>query len=301
MEKVVLKVRNLFKSYNGTEILKNFELEVYEGEIFAVIGPNGAGKSTLIEILSGMKKEYNGEINLYGHNPGDTEIKPKIFTLPERPPILWYIKVKEMVWLFCLLYNLQKVELQSLREVGLQGKENRLVRNLSKGELQRLFVALALMVDAPFMLLDEPTSGLDPKMRRDVWELLAHKVKNGKTTIFYSTHYLQEAYEWADRIALLHKGRILKIARPKDLINEVVGVKERISLPEGSVLPKFDKIIRHKLSTRKRVLLYPTDSKEVLNKLMKHGGLQFKVEETSLEDVFLILTGEEYVEGQISD
>jgi ABC-2 type transport system ATP-binding protein len=214
-------VRDLRKSYDGVEALRGIDFEVEEGEVFGLLGPNGAGKTTTVEILEGYRRRDAGDVSVLGHDPGDSPqaLRERIGVVlqhSELPPLL---TVREIHRMFAGYYAQPRDPDEVISVVGLADKRDARVRTLSGGQKRRLDLGVALVGDPDLVFLDEPTTGFDPGARRSAWELVRSLRSLGKT-ILLTTHYLDEAQQLADRVAVIHAGRIVSIGTPAQLIGD---------------------------------------------------------------------------------
>ena len=222
-----ISVRGLTKVYGGrlkdsVPAVDNISFTVAEGEVFGFIGPNGAGKTTTIKILLGLLFPTSGEAEVLGRPAGDIETKRRISYLPESPYFYEHMTGAEVIDFYCRLFRMdaaaRKQKTQELLErVGLAEDGNRTLRQYSKGMLQRIGIAQALINDPDLLFLDEPTSGLDPMAHKDITELIASLGKQGKT-VFLSSHQLGDVETVCDRVAIINRGRIVKIGTLDDLL-----------------------------------------------------------------------------------
>ncbi|MBN2041880.1 MAG: ABC transporter ATP-binding protein [Spirochaetes bacterium] len=223
----MIKIDNLKKNYKKIQALKGVSFNVAEGELFAYLGPNGSGKTTTIRILTGLTKSSGGEAFLNGHNINGKGIEGKkqfglvtqIINLDNE------LTINENLDLHGRLYGMKKTDRQAvievmLENVGLLERKNSLVKELSGGMKRRLMIARALMHSPGILFLDEPTAGLDPEIRRKLWSLIK-KIQQQGTTIFLTTHYIEEAEFLADRVCFLEQGEISAIDSPANFINSV--------------------------------------------------------------------------------
>jgi ABC-2 type transport system ATP-binding protein len=214
-------VRNLRKSYDGVEALRGIGFEVGPGEVFGLLGPNGAGKTTTVEILEGYRQRDAGDVSVLGHDPGDAPraLRERIGVVlqhSELPPLL---TVREIHRMFAGYYARPRDPDEVISLVGLENKRDARVKTLSGGQKRRLDLGVALVGDPDLVFLDEPTTGFDPGARRSAWELVRALRSLGKT-ILLTTHYLDEAQQLADRVAVIHAGRIVSIGTPAQLIGD---------------------------------------------------------------------------------
>lgn len=220
-------VRNLTKVYGGplkdrVPAVDNISFTVSEGEIFGFIGPNGAGKTTTIKILLGLLFPTSGEAEVLGRPAGDIETKRRISYLPESPYFYEHMTGAEILDFYCRLFRMGPAERKAkteelLERVGLAQDGHRTLRQYSKGMLQRIGIAQALINDPDLLFLDEPTSGLDPIAHKDITELIASLGKQGKT-VFLSSHQLGDVETVCNRVAIINRGKIVKIGTLDELL-----------------------------------------------------------------------------------
>ncbi|ACI21932.1 ABC transporter ATP-binding protein [Thermodesulfovibrio yellowstonii] len=219
---MIVKVENLVKKYDVHTVLDGLNFSVKEGDIFGFLGPNGAGKTTTIRILTGIMKADSGNVIINGYNVFNEPmtVKKIINALPESNGYYEWMTAYEYLEFFSKLYEekMSKHEINSLLEaVGLNGKEGYLIRSYSRGMKQRLGIARALINKPKLLLLDEPTNGLDPKGRRDIHDLLVDLNRKHGTTIFLSTHLLDNVERLCNKIAIINYGKIVWTAEVKDM------------------------------------------------------------------------------------
>jgi ABC-2 type transport system ATP-binding protein len=214
-----IRIRALFKTFRTglrrkkTRALKGLDLDVARGEIFGFLGPNGAGKTTAIKILVGLLKADSGEASLLGRPVADVSCRRRMAYLPELPDFYDYLTPVELLFHCGLLSGLDRHHIKRrvpelLERVGLDPEEKRSLRKFSKGMLQRVGIAQTMLADPDVYILDEPMGGLDPLGRRWVKDLILELGKSGKT-VFFSSHVLSEAEAVCDRVAFLHRGRLM--------------------------------------------------------------------------------------------
>ncbi len=211
-------VRGLRKSYAGFEAVRGIDFEVRRGEVFGLLGPNGAGKTTTVEILEGYRLRSAGEVSVLGYDPGQRsrDLRARVGIVLQSTGLYRHIKVREAVAHFAGMYPHPRDVDEVIAVCGLDGKEEATARTLSGGQLRRLDLALALVGDPELIFLDEPTTGFDPAARRNAWETIRSLKELGKTVLL-TTHYLDEAQELADRVAIIKDGRILIEGAPGSL------------------------------------------------------------------------------------
>jgi ABC-2 type transport system ATP-binding protein len=214
----VIEVKGLVKSYSDFKAVSGIDLEIQAGEIFALLGPNGAGKTTTVEILAGFRDRDAGSVNVLGFDPatkGDAgrTWRNRIGIVLQTVSDAGSFKVREIVRHFSAFYANPRDVDQVIEAVGLSAKRDSLVLELSGGQRRRLDVALGIIGSPELLFLDEPTTGFDPEARRAFWSLI-RDLKAGGTTILLTTHYLDEAEELADRVAVIAAGKILEVSTP---------------------------------------------------------------------------------------
>jgi ABC-2 type transport system ATP-binding protein len=213
-----IEVSALRKSYGDFEALRGIDITVRRGEVFGLLGPNGAGKTTTVEILEGYRARSGGEVSVLGHDPARREIalRRRIGIVLQSGGIYSYITPREALAHWASFYPHPRDVEEVLALAGLEDSADVRSRKLSGGQLRRLDFALALVGDPELIFLDEPTTGFDPEARRAAWETVRSLRDLGKT-ILLTTHYLDEAQELADRVAIVKDGRILAIGPPREL------------------------------------------------------------------------------------
>jgi ABC-2 type transport system ATP-binding protein len=211
-------VGDLRKSYGGHEALRGISFEIREGEVFSLLGPNGAGKTTTIEILEGYRDRDGGDVSVLGVDPAraSSAWRGRIGVVLQSSAMYETLTVRESLALFAGYYKQPRPVDEVVSVVGLEEKRDSLVRKLSGGQRRRLDFGLALVGDPELIFLDEPTTGFDPAARRNAWQTIRSLRELGKT-ILLTTHYLDEAEQLSDRVAVLREGRIVATGTPADL------------------------------------------------------------------------------------
>jgi ABC-2 type transport system ATP-binding protein len=229
-----ISVAGLRKSYGGIEAVAGVDLEVHHAEVFAFLGPNGAGKTTTVEILEGYRTRTAGDVRVLGVDPAHAtpawRDRIGIVLQSARPEP--YLTVRETVSEYAGYYSAPRSVDETIEHVGLTEQADRRVGKLSGGQQRRLDVALALVGDPDLVFLDEPTTGFDPSARRTAWRLISGLRDLGKTVLL-TTHYLDEAQELADRVAIISRGRIIAEGTPADLAGRDARAEIRFRLPDG--------------------------------------------------------------------
>jgi ABC-2 type transport system ATP-binding protein len=277
-----IEVTGLRKSYGSREVLHGLDFEVAEGEVFALLGPNGAGKTTTVEILEGYRDRSGGDVRVLGQDPGGAQpaLRARIGIVLQSSAFYPLLTVHEIVELFAGYYPTPRDPDDVIRLVGLEEARDTRVRPLSGGQKRRLDLALALVGDPELVFLDEPTTGFDPEARRRAWDTIRGLRELGKT-ILLTTHYLDEAQQLADRLAIVRDGRIAATGTPTELL-----------AANGSVEIRFQR-------DGETVIVHTDEPTRVLHDLtaeaLAHGreleGLE--VRRQTLEEVYLELVQDE--------
>jgi ABC-2 type transport system ATP-binding protein len=213
---MIIRVDNLVKKYNGHTALDDLDFTVEDGDIFGFLGPNGAGKTTTIRILTTILKADSGAVMIDGHNifKEPMAVKKIINALPESSGTYEWMTAGEYLEFFTRLYEAKPSQggIDTLLvTVGLQGKEKQAIRSFSRGMKQRLGIARALINRPKLLFLDEPTNGLDPQGRKDIHDLLINLNRKQGTTVFLSTHLLDDVERLCNRIAIINYGKIVRV------------------------------------------------------------------------------------------
>lgn len=219
----IISVNNLTKKYGEFEAVKGISFEVFEGEIFGLLGPNGAGKSTTLEIIETLRTKTSGTVIVAGFNldKDANEIKKIIGVQLQSSGFYPGLNLVELINLFNGLYNQNVNALELLDKVNLRDKAKAKVKELSGGQKQRFSIATTLINQPKIIFLDEPTTGLDPQARRNLWDLIK-QIRSEGTTVIITTHYMDEAELLCDRVAIIDAGKIISLASPDKLIDDLV-------------------------------------------------------------------------------
>lgn len=272
-----VQVRGLSKTYGSTVAVRNLDLEVAYGEIFAILGPNGAGKSTTIEILEGNRRRDSGEVTVLGEDPAAAgrTWRTRIGIVLQEVSDAGMLTVHETVQMFTRCYGHAREPADVLDLVGLGMVAGSRVRALSGGQRRRLDVALGIVGYPELVFLDEPTTGFDPEARRQFWDLIRLLAADG-TTIVLTTHYLEEAAALADRVAVVAGGRVVAVDAPAKLTG-YAGAAATVRWMDGKTL-------------RVEHTEHPT---ELIRHHSRHGREldQLTVTRPTLEDAYLHLIG----------
>ncbi|MFN2609100.1 MAG: ABC transporter ATP-binding protein [Acidimicrobiales bacterium] len=291
-----MEVRGLRKSYRGRPAVRGVDLSVARGEVFALLGPNGAGKTTTVEILEGFRGRDAGVVRVLGADParGDPRLRAGIGIVLQSTGIDSYLTASETVDLLGAPYPRRRATADVLEAVGLAPVRRQLVRTLSGGQRRRLDFAIALVGDPDLLFLDEPTTGFDPSARRGAWDLVGDLARRG-TTIFLTTHDMEEAEQLADRVAVIADGSIVAEGPPHHLGGPAPSVVS-FRLPDGA--PPLPVGLGTPTSTADRVVCLAGDDATRLVHELTGWALAndcrleaLRVSQPSLEEAYLRLTG----------
>jgi ABC-2 type transport system ATP-binding protein len=277
-----IRVRGLRKAYGGVEAVRGIDFDVLPGEVFGLLGPNGAGKTTTVEILEGYRRLDAGEVSVLGANPWQSNGAHRerigvVLQHSELPPTL---SVREVHRMFAGYFRRPRPVDEVIELVGLADKADARVKTLSGGQKRRLDLGVALVGDPELVFLDEPTTGFDPSARRTAWDLVRSLRSLGKT-ILLTTHYLDEAQQLADRVAVIREGELIRIGTPSELIAGAPEVEIRYREDGRDVV----------LSTAEPTRVLAELTGRALAEGRELEGLE--VRRASLEDVYLGLVDEE--------
>jgi ABC-2 type transport system ATP-binding protein len=276
-----VSVRGLTKSYNGHQALRGIDFDIGAGEVFGLLGPNGAGKTTTIEILEGYRKRDGGEVAVLGEDPAHARgsLRERLGVVLQSSSLYPNLTVHESLSLFAGYYEHARDVDEVAELIGLAEKADTRVRTLSGGQKRRLDLGLALVGDPELLFLDEPTTGFDPGARRTAWETIRNLRSLG-TTILLTTHYLDEAEQLADRVAVLRDGEIVREGSPAELTGEA---------PETEIRYRRngEEIVEQTANPTQRL-------HELTAAALERGEEleELEVRRPTLEDVYLELTGE---------
>ncbi len=240
--KKIIEVKNLVKKYGDFTAVNDISFEVYENEIFGLLGPNGAGKTTTLEIIETLREKTSGTVTVDGMNV-DTEqnnIKKIIGVQLQAAGYYPNLNLKQLIELFAGLYNIEVDSDTLLASVNLEEKAKNKYKELSGGQKQRFSIATTLINTPKIIFLDEPTTGLDPQARRNLWELIK-QLKSQGTTVVITTHYMDEAEELCDRIAIVDTGKIITLDTPDAMIDSLIatGFERKKKVKEANLEDVF--------------------------------------------------------------
>ncbi len=238
-----IEVRGLSKVYNKFVAVNNVSFTMYRGEAFGFLGPNGAGKSTIVKIITGLVASTRGEVRLLGRDVHDLEARRRVGYLPELPNFHRWLQAQEFLEFHGRLYGMPTARLlkrckEVLEMVGLAGCEKQRLGTFSKGMLQRIGLAQALLNQPDLVILDEPVSGLDPVGQRDMRNILLGLKAEG-VSVFLNSHQLADVEKVCDRVAIIDKGHILKIGPPQSLFDEPLTLDVHVNAVTPEVLHKL--------------------------------------------------------------
>ena len=246
----IVSVRDLVKRYGDIEAVRGISFDVQEGEIFGLLGPNGAGKTTTVEILEGLRRADGGSavVDAIDVSREPAKAKERVGVQLQQSAFPENFTVRETVELFALCYRVDVDAGALLAAVDLGDKAGQRQEKLSGGQRQRLSIATALVNRPRVLFLDEPTTGLDPQARRNLWELV-RKIRGDGTTVFLTTHYMDEAEVLCDRVAVMDHGRIVAMDAPQKLITGLLdrGFRKPVIQQQANLEDVFLDLTGHEL------------------------------------------------------
>lgn len=283
-----IAVRDLRKAYGGVEAVRGISFAVEEGEVFGLLGPNGAGKTTTVEILEGYRSRDGGDVTVLGHDPQrpGREFRERIGVVLQQSELWPNLTVREVHLAFAGYYATPRDADEVIAIVGLGEKSGARVKTLSGGQKRRLDFGISLIGDPDLVFLDEPTTGFDPAARRTAWEMIRSLRDLGKTIVL-TTHYLDEAQNLADRVAVIQRGVIIRTGTPAELIGGTPTTEIRYRSGGEEVVVATE--------TPTRVLAELT-ARAVADGVELEG---LEVRRPTLEDVYLDLVDEPVTETDV--
>ena len=307
MDKYALTVENLTKVYSDSKnkkenkALNDLNFQVKQGEVFGLLGPNGAGKTTFLSILGGTVSKTNGNINVWGFDldKNPRQVKASIGIVPQEVNLDAFFSPRKLLELQAGLYGITKKDRITdliLEMVALKDKANAYSRSLSGGMKRRLLIAKAMVHQPPILILDEPTAGVDVELRNNLWNNVKELNKEG-VTIILTTHYLFEAQEMCDRIAIIDKGNLVALDTTQRLLDRIQTKKINFKVKniDKNKILKMEGI-QFKIDSNDSIsVIYEKNSLnfgEIINYLSKNNVkiLDIVTEDGDLEDVFIQLT-----------
>ncbi len=306
MQLIPIEVSNLKKCYGSLKAVDDTSFQVNNGEVFGLLGPNGAGKTTTIEILEGLRERDGGDVKVLGFDPWKNgyEIHKKIGVIPQEFTFFEKTTPREAIIYYADLFNVKVNPDEILKEVLLLESAKVNFDSLSGGQKQKTGLALSLVNSPELLFLDEPTTGLDPNARRAIWEVIRGLKSKGKTIIL-TTHYLDEAQQLCDRVAIMDHGHIVAMGTSEEIIKEH-GSGERLQIHGSQKLADYIKAntdLDVDYDTAKGEIFVPLRKKiDALAALAaaEQSGMdwgEIQTRQDSLDDVFIKLVNEQ---GEIS-
>jgi ABC-2 type transport system ATP-binding protein len=281
------------KKYGNFEALKNVSFAIEQGSLVAMLGPNGAGKTTSINLMLGLRHPTAGKALIFGEDPRRISTRRRFGAMLQESGVPQLLKVRELIDLFRAYYPKPLPGDRVIKLVGLEEKRETLVRDLSGGQTQRLYFALAICGDPEILFLDEPTVGMDVEGRRAFLDAIRDFSAKGKTVLL-TTHYLEEADELAERVLVIDKGNVIADGSPQEIKSRVAGSKVTFTTASqldagalGGLPVSSSEVSDH------RVTLMTNDPQEVLRELFRRNidMSNLEVRGADLEEAFLSLTG----------
>ena len=304
MQETAIEVASLEKTYESLHAVDGISFTVENGEVFSLLGPNGAGKTTTIEILEGLRNRDGGRVSVLGLDPWSKgyDLHKRIGVIPQGFKFLDYPTPREAIRYYSALFGTKVNVDQILKEVILEDAADVYFMRLSGGQKQKMGMALSLVNDPELVFLDEPTTGLDPQARRAVWEVIRNLKKQGRGVLL-TTHYLEEAEELADRVAIMHHGKIIAHGTVDEIVSKH-GSGERLTVRAGEELAGYlrqNTKLRVEYSSGK-VTVYLEQRNDALIALaaISESGMawsELTTKRDSLEDIFIRMVGEPIANG----
>jgi ABC-2 type transport system ATP-binding protein len=292
-----VEVSKLTKSYGSLKAVDGIDFEIPSGKVFSFLGPNGAGKTTTVEILEGLRRRTGGEVRVLGLDPWTQmdRLRSRIGVIPQDFHFFPKLTPREAIRLYAGLFRIRVDVEELLARVELSDKADDYYDTLSGGQHQKVGVALALVNDPELCFLDEPTTGLDPRARRSIWDVIRSLRKEGRT-IFLTTHYLDEAQQLSDQIAIINLGRIIARGAPDEIISRF-GQPERLRVVGDPRLADRLAALGFTVAREAGALEVELRSKSEAVRVLEtvaNSGLPwegFSTRTDTLEDVFIRLVG----------
>ena len=293
-----IEVRGLVKYYGEVRAVDGVDLTIEAGEVFALLGPNGAGKTTTVEILEGHRDRDAGDVEVLGFDPADEnrEFRERIGIVLQSTSIIPELSVREIIDLFGAMYPKPRKTVEVIEIVGLSEKADARIKTLSGGQVRRVDLALGIVGDPDLIFLDEPTTGFDPSARRNSWSLIQNLRSLGKT-ILLTTHYMDEAQNLADRVAVIAGGVIVAQGTPDTLGGRAAGAaRVTFRKPEAAAdIPEPFRVEADRDGLISVQVDNPTTALHRLTEWAVRRGIDLEglaVTRPSLEDVYLSITEE---------
>jgi ABC-2 type transport system ATP-binding protein len=301
-----IEVSGLVKEYGELRALDGLDLRVEDGEFFGLLGPNGAGKTTFIEILVGLTRKTDGTAAVFGHDVVDDyrDARDAIGLAPQEFNVDRFFPIREVLEHKAGYHGVPAAEASeradaALKRVGIYDKRDERFDWLSGGMKRRLLLARALVTDPDLLILDEPTAGVDVQLRRDLWNVVRELNENG-TTVLLTTHYIEEAERLCDRVAVMDEGRVLDVATPDDLMSrgtDTISVT-LANAPESPPAFEADAVLDASVAGDRLTVRVEDGGRAVADVVTAlqaagHQIVDLDVSRTSLEEIFVEMTGED--------
>lgn len=299
---LAIKINKLFKSYDDVKAVQGIDLEINKGEFYGLLGPNGAGKSTTINSITSLVKPSDGDIEIFGKNiENDFRFaRSQVGIAQQEVSTDWFFPLEQLLYFQAGFYGVSKSHAKErieylLEKLGLSKHRTKKMRELSGGMKRRLQIAKALVHDPEIIILDEPTAGVDVELRHDLWLYLQELHKDGKT-ILLTTHYIDEAELLCERVGIIDKGKLIvedTVSNLKKMVkNSSIEIQLKDNNNDLSFLSKYD----YKMDNNSLKIFTDKPNLELPSIILKFSEKDIKIEDihipqTSLEDVFLDLTG----------
>ncbi|MFL2524279.1 MAG: ABC transporter ATP-binding protein [Candidatus Neomarinimicrobiota bacterium] len=299
---LAIKINKLFKSYDDVKAVQGIDLEINKGEFYGLLGPNGAGKSTTINSITSLVKPSDGDIEIFGKNiENDFRFaRSQVGIAQQEVSMDWFFPLEQLLYFQAGFYGVSKSHAKErieylLEKLGLSKHRTKKMRELSGGMKRRLQIAKALVHDPEIIILDEPTAGVDVELRHDLWLYLQELHKDGKT-ILLTTHYIDEAELLCERVGIIDKGKLIvedTVSNLKKMVkNSSIEIQLKDNNNDLSFLSKYD----YKMDNNSLKIFTDKPNHELPSIILKFSEKDIKIEDihipqTSLEDVFLDLTG----------
>src|ERR1700691_2855798 len=301
-ELVVASLAGVNKSYGDIRALRGVNFTVHAGEVVALLGPNGAGKTTAVKLLLGLLQPNSGRARVFGGDPTNPENRMRTGAMLQVGRVPETLRVREHIDLFSSYYPTPMPLAEVLAAAGLEKVADRKFGDLSGGQRQRVLFALAICGDPDLIFLDEPTVGLDVEARRTLWDEIRKMVGRGKTVLL-TTHYLQEADELADRVAVINQGEIIAQGTPSEIKAKTAGKRIRCITSLGLNTLRQIPGVTEVREDREAVEIHGIESEAIVRELLaryaKLSGLE--VTSAGLEEAFLALTQDNGQTGTVKD
>lgn len=301
-----INVEHLSKAFNNQKVVDDVSFTVKKGEVFGLLGPNGAGKTTILRMITTLLKPTTGNITILDHDiKKDSKLARSTFGVTgQYAAVDEDITAKENLLIFSRLNGLSKKEShirtnELLKEFSLEKSADKSIKEFSGGMRRRLDLAISLITRPEIIFLDEPTTGLDPRTRTQMWDTIRNLVKHG-STVFLTTQYLEEADTLADRVAVIDHGKLIRIGTPDKLKHEIGESKMSLKIIKNNDVLPAAKILQNALNSRPQIInntitVRFKTTEQIIDGLSqlstdKIDVSNLKIQEPSLDDVFMILT-----------